>query len=323
MGEFEFIAELLADLAGPEGLNLRDDAAIWTPPRGYDAVITTDTIVEGVHFPKGKFDAQTAQKLLRVSVSDLTAKGADPLGYFLSLSLPSWVKPFDLENFSDGLGNDQAWYGMSLWGGDTVQTGDICVLSATMMGSVRSGRAVLRSGAKPGELLCVSGTIGDAYLGLQSVLNEPGFAGGDNTAWEKAYHIPNPPFMGRDAVLKHASASLDISDGLLADAAHMAKASSVGIDIFLNSVPVSPQTRVWLLAQKDIQAARLKLAAGGDDYQALMSVPQHLLIKFQKAFKAENLELTVIGKITDGGALRCLDDQGREIPINGTGYQHF
>jgi len=323
MGEFEFIQNLLADLAGPEGLGLVDDAAIWSPPRGQDAVITTDTIVEGVHFPVGRFDFELAQKLLRVSVSDLTAKGADPIGYFLSLCLPPWVRPTDLEAFVDGLGNDQAWYGMSLWGGDTVTTKKTCVLSATIIGTVPKGKTVLRTGARAGELLCVSGTIGDAYLGLQSVMKEPAFDNLQTKAWEQAYHVPNPPYSLRETIRKYASACADVSDGLLADAAHIAKASSVGIDVFLGSVPVSLQTRAWLLAQPDIQKARLKLVTGGDDYQTLLSVPQHMLKKLQKAFKVDNIDLTVIGKITEGSQIRCLDDLGREIEVVKAGYQHF
>ena len=323
MGEFEFIQDLLADLAGPEGLGLQDDVAIWSPPRGQDAVITTDTIVEGVHFPAGKFDFELAQKLLRVSVSDLTAKGADPIGYFLSLSLPPWVKPADLEAFTDGLSNDQAWYGMSLWGGDTTSTKKTCVLSATMIGVVPKDKAVLRSRARVGELLCVSGTIGDAYLGLQSVMKVPAFDDLQTKDWEQAYHVPSPPFALRKAIQKHVSAAVDVSDGLLADAAHIATASGVGIDVFLSSVPASLPTRAWLLAQPDIQKARLALATGGDDYQTLLSVPQHMLIKLQKTFKAENIDLTVIGKVTDTEKLRCLDDLGREIEVESKGYQHF
>lgn len=315
MGEFEFIAEYLARIAGPEALDLKDDVAIWTPPSGLDVVISMDTLVEGVHFPNGKFDGELAQKLIRVNVSDVVAKGADPVGYFLSLCLPSNISSSALEDFCSGLECDQNLYGMKLWGGDTTRSDGVCVLSATIIATLPSHKTVRRSGAQPGDVLCVSGTIGDAYLGLQIV------QGGldEQMHWLQRYHVPDPPYALRAQMRTYASAALDVSDGLIADARHLAKASNVGLEIDLQAIPVSEITRVWLSEQKDEIQARISLATGGDDYQVLLALsPTH----YQQAVHA-NMPITKIGIVTKGADVVCHDGQGNEIAVQKTGYTHF
>ncbi len=323
MGEFEFIADYLSQLAGKEALGLKDDAAIWAPKMGQDAVITMDTIVEDVHFPKGKFDAELARKLLRVNISDLTAKGADPIGYFMSLSLPREVREQELAKFCDGLARDQEEYGVKLWGGDTTRTLSACSLSVTMIGTVLKGKAVLRSGAKPGDILCVTGTIGDSYLGLSVLYNQLDDEDYDSAFWLQSYHIPNPPFKARHIMGKFARAALDVSDGLLADAGHLARASNVGIDIDLERIPLSMQTKAWLKEYPDPLYRRTELACGGDDYQVLMAVPQSDWDDLQKGCDAFGVMCTQIGAIVEGSSVRCFDAKGNELSEDVTGYTHF
>lgn len=326
MNEFGFIAEYLSRLAGPEGLSLKDDAAIWTPPKNLDAVISMDTQVEGVHFPDGKFDASVAEKLIRVNVSDLVAKGADPIGYFLSLTLSPNVDEDALENFCNGLASAQSIYGIKLWGGDTTRTQKSKsknVLTITIIGTIPKGKIVQRAGAKPGDLVCVTGTIGDSHLGLKTVLKQIDADASQSKAWMQAYHIPNPPYGLRTAIRKYASAAIDISDGLVADAGHIADVSGVGMEIFLTTIPLSTASTRWVLGEKEHLNARLQLATGGDDYQVLMCVPERNLSGLKRQASKFGIGLTVIGKVTNGTSVICRDSQGKEIQVETPGYMHF
>lgn len=323
MDEFGFIAKYLSGLAGPEGLDLKDDAAVWTPPKGLDVVISMDTQVEGVHFPEGKFDAQTAEKLIRVNISDLVAKGADPIGYFLSLTLSEHVDEIALEDFCQGLARGQSTYAIKLWGGDTVRSRGKNVLTMTMIGTVAAGKTVLRAGAKPGDLICVTGNIGDSYLGLKTLLNQMDDFGSQSTFWQQAYHMPNPPFALRKDIGKYAVAALDISDGLLADAAHIADVSGVGMDIFLTTIPLSTASTKWVLGEASHQQARLQLATGGDDYQVLICVSERKISGLKRQANKAGIILTIIGKVTNGSGVKCRDSQGKAIPVDKPGYTHF
>lgn len=315
MGEFEFIANYLAKIAGVEALDLKDDIALWTPPCDTQAVISMDTIVEGVHFPNGKFDAQLAQKLIRVNVSDIIAKGADPIGYFFSLCTPNTITDENLKSFCKGLAKDQTKYGLKLWGGDTTHTNGPCVLTLTIIGIVPTHCAVLRSGASTGDILCVTGTIGDAYLGLKCALGTLA----PNPTLLTAYHVPQPPYVLRENIRKFASAALDVSDGLIADAGHLAKASNVGLEINISTVPISQHAQNWLSVQEDENFARLELASGGDDYQALMTMPTR---QYQLAIQA-GMAITKIGCAVERKGVSCHDGQGNALKITTHGYTHF
>ncbi len=326
INEFDFITEYLSRLAGPEGLSLKDDAAIWTPPKGLDAVISMDTQVEGVHFPDGKFDAGTAEKLIRVNISDLVAKGADPIGYFLSLTLSPTMDEDGLENFCNGLASAQTIYGIKLWGGDTTctkQNGGKNVLTITMIGTLPKGKTVRRAGAKPGDLVCVTGHIGDSHLGLKTVLKQLDADTNQTKVWQQAYHIPNPPFGLRAALRKYAAAAIDISDGLVADAEHIAEASGVGMDIYLTTIPLSSASTRWVLSEKEHLNARLQLATGGDDYQVLMCVSERSLSGLKRQASKLGIGLTVIGKVTNTKGVICRDSQGNKIQVDKPGYTHF
>ncbi len=317
MDEFAFIAKYLTGLSGPQALDLKDDAAVWTPPQGMDMVMSMDSIVEGVHFPSGKFDEQIAQKLLRINISDLVAKGAKPTGYFLSLSLPKRIGEPELAKFCHGLALDQDKYDLQLWGGDTTRCQGECVLSITIIGVVPTGKAVLRSGAKVGDIVCVSGTIGDAYLGLETVFERIGKSE-FSPYLENAYHLPNPPFDMRKTIQEYAHAAIDVSDGLIADAQHIAQASSVGIEINIWDVSLSEAAKLWVSGQND-SIARLALLTNGDDYQTLMTMTEsnYLTVLY------EGHKLTRIGKVVARTGVKCLDNNGTEIPIAKTGYTHF
>jgi len=327
MDEFDFIAKYLSALAGPEGLDLKDDVAIWKTPKGLEVVISMDTLVEGVHFPDikdgGKFDAQTAEKLIRVNISDLVAKGSDPVGYFLSLTLSEQVDEDALEDFCQGLASAQSRYGIKLWGGDTTRTKGKNVLTVTLVGTAPIGKTVLRAGAQIGDLVCVTGHIGDSYLGLKAVTNQMDGFGSQSEYWENSYHLPDPPYALRSAIRKYATAALDISDGLLADAGHIADVSGVGMDIFLTTVPLSPASTRWALGEANHQRARVELATGGDDYQVLMCVPERKISALKKQATKVGIVLTVIGKITDGSGVKCRDSQGNEVAVSKSGYTHF
>ena len=323
MDEFGFIANYLSALSGPEGLILKDDAAVWAPPKGQDAVISMDTQVEGIHFPDGKFDAGTAEKLIRVNISDLVAKGANPLGYFLSLALCEDVDQEALADFSAGLASAQARYNIKLWGGDTTRSTNKNVLTITMIGTVPKGKTVLRSGAKAGDLICVTGKIGDSHLGLKTILKQMDADKNQTKTWLQSYHLPNPPYGLRGEVQKYASAAIDISDGLLADAGHIADVSGVGMDVFLTTIPLSSASTKWVLSQPKHRDARLQLATGGDDYQVLMTIPEKSLSGLKKQADKVGIPITVIGKVTTGLGVKCRDSQGNEIDVEKPGYRHF
>ena len=325
MNEFDFIHTYLAGLAGPEGLELRDDVAVWSPPVGKDAVISTDALVEGVHFPTGKFDSQLAQKLIRSNVSDIVAKGADPLGYVLSLTLNEQITQAQLGDFCQGLANDQHKYGLKLWGGDTTRTSGPIVLSVTIIGTVSAGKVVKRSTAQPGDILCVTGTIGEPHLGLKFASNQMDSATSEKHRkdWLQAYHVPNPPYGLRHSIRSCASAALDVSDGLIADAGHLAKASNISLTLNLFDMPISPASTDWVARQDDPTHAMTALATGGDDYQVLLTVNPVKCDELLSISTTCDIKLTKVGSVDKGEGIKVLDKKGRSLAIDKPGYTHF
>src|SRR4051812_11414189 len=224
MSEFEDIAKLFRPLTfgAPEALNLEDDAAVIPSRPGFDLVVTKDAIVEGVHFLPGDAPSDVAKKLLRVNLSDLAAKGAEPYGVFLAVAWPAGTSDMAREIFAAGMGEDLKLFGAALFGGDTVSTPGPFTASLTALGWVAAGRMVRRSGAKPGDRLLVSGRIGDGGLGLlaaQGGLQELELSHRGRLL--KRYRAPEPRLDLREALLAHAAAAADVSDGLLADAGHI------------------------------------------------------------------------------------------------------
>ena len=266
--EFQDIARRFRPLTfgAPEALNLLDDAAVIASRPGFDLIITKDALVEGVHFLPLERADRIARKLLRTNLSDLAAKGAEPYGCFLAVSWPPHYDAAARDLFAVALGEDLAYYGLALFGGDTTSTPGPLTLSLTALGWVPQGQMIQRKGARIGDDLVVTGTIGDGYLGLMAAQGAiAGLRAEQNHALEDRYHHPRPRLGLGEIMRTHVRACADISDGLAADANHLAKASGVGVCIDLEKVPLSEAARAWLATQSDPSAARLALATGGDD----------------------------------------------------------
>jgi len=325
MDEFDTIAKFLAPLAGPEGLSLLDDAALYTPPAGFDLVLTKDTMVEGVHFPNRHWGADTAEKLLRVNLSDLAAKGARPIGYMLSIAWPKTVdKDMYFPAFAKGLKTVQEAFGFSLFGGDTVSITGPMVVSATLIGLVPNGQMVTRSGGEVGDDVWVTGTIGDAALGLKLVLGQDLNMSPSGEAiwmWEEAYFRPTPLLILRKALRKYAKACADISDGLISDMGHIAKASGIGLNLDLDKIPVSPSGQTWLDANKNNHLE--DLISAGDDYElAFLASPENESF-IQTTAEQSGVQVTKIGTAIKGAGVKVLKPDGSIVEINTSGFKHF
>jgi thiamine-monophosphate kinase len=305
LGEFGRIARYLAPLATalPGAYGLTDDAASLTVPPGEDLVVTTDALVERVHFLPGDPPDDLAAKLLAVNLSDLAAKGATPLCYSLVLSLPRQVEDAWVERFAHGLGEGQRRWGIALLGGDSVSTDGPITLAATVMGTLPAGTMVRRRGARPGDALYVSGTIGDAALAL--VQQQRGQAG--DPALLARYRRPTPRLELAEWVRAHAHAAIDVSDGLAADCGHLASSSGVACEILWDAVPLSPPAAALVAAEP---ALRDRVLAGGDDYELLI------------AADLAPPGATRIGRVTEGTGVRILDGTGRAVVLAQLGWTH-
>src|SRR5258706_8312921 len=273
LGEFALIAELFAPLAAKsEGaFGLKDDAATLRLPPGEELVVTVDALVEGVHFLRDDPARTIARKALRVNLSDLAAKGAQARNYLLALSLPGWIDNEWLKSFAAGLAEDQARYGVTLLGGDTTSTPGPLTLSITALGSVPTGRMLRRQGAKPGDVVFVSGTIGDAGAGLEILQGKAGpLIAGAREDLIRRYRLPEPRLALGRGLLGIASAALDVSDGLVADLGHIADVSGVHISIDAPLVPLSAEL-VSLWGRET--SACLRAATAGDDYELAFTAP--------------------------------------------------
>lgn len=313
--EFETIAKLLRPLTrgAPEALELLDDAAVLKSRPGFDLVITKDAIVEGVHFlPDDPLDL-VARKLLRVNLSDLAAKAAEPFGYFLAVSWSDRCGWPERELFAKGLAEDGEAFGLSLLGGDTTSTPGPLTASVTMLGWVPEGAMVKRSGARPGDLLVVSHAIGDGFLGLKAARGEI-----DDDWLAQRYRLPQPRGELRLALRTYAKAAADVSDGLLADAGHIAEASGCAVRIELEKTPLSEPARRWLAAQPDPDAALLALASGGDDYEIVCAVAPQDLDQFRDA---AGLPVTVVGAFGEGQGI-VVTRNGAAVTPGHLGWRH-
>jgi thiamine-monophosphate kinase len=324
-GEDQLIARYFKPIATEAGaFGLDDDAAVLKA-RGEDIVVTTDAIVEGVHFLPGDPPDTLARKALRVNLSDLAAKGAKPAGFVLTLALRG-VDEAWLEAFARGLGEDAGSFGCPLLGGDTVSTPGPLMVSITAFGRVGEGRMVHRSGARPGDRVMVTGTIGDAALGLD-ILKGGTIATalvGDPAAKEmliSRYRVPQPRNALADAVRQHARAAMDVSDGLAGDLAKLCAASGVSAVIETPRVPVSAAA-AGLLARKVVGIEAL--ISGGDDYEILCTVAESDMQAFTAEAGRAGVALTAIGTISAGTAApRFLDSHGSEISLQRMSYSHF
>jgi thiamine-monophosphate kinase len=324
-GEDSLIARYFKPLAtDPGAFGLTDDAAVLKA-LGEDIVITTDALVEGVHFLPDDPPHTIAQKALRVNLSDLAAKGAAPAGFVLSLALRK-VDETWLAAFACGLGEDAVSFNCPLLGGDTVSTPGPLMISVTAFGRIPEGKMIHRSGAKPGDHVVVTGTIGDAALGLD-ILKKGGAAtalASDTASQEMLvgrYRVPEPRNALAAAVRIHAHAAMDVSDGLAGDLTKLCAASGVSAVIDLKSIPLSQATSA-VLASGAIGMA--EIVSGGDDYEILCAVPQNAFEEFTRMARAAGVTVSAIGTIIAGeSAPKWLGPDGKELPLARTSYSHF
>lgn len=322
-GEDALIARYFRPLAtDPGAFGLDDDAAALRPD-GHDIVVTTDAIVEGVHFLPDDPPDTVARKALRVNLSDLAAKGAVPAGFVLTLALrkaeDAWLQPF-----AAALGEDAAQFACPLLGGDTVSTPGPVMVSVTAFGRVPPGRMVHRGGAKPGDRVMVSGTIGDAALGLAILKGGKLHAATNAVAREMLvgrYRVPQPRGALAAIVRDHATAAMDVSDGLAGDLAKLCGVSGVSAAIDLESIPLSAAARD-LAARGAVGMAAL--IAGGDDYEILCTVPEDRVEAFVQAVQGAGVPVSSIGTVVAGTMTpKFLDREGREIVLERLSYSHF
>lgn len=305
----------------PGALGLTDDAAFITPPPGHDLVLKTDAIIGGVHFFAEDEASMVARKAMRVNLSDLASKGARPLGFLVSLALPADIGADWLKGFAEGLRADAETYQCPLFGGDTDRTPGPIMVSIAMFGAVPTGTMVKRAGAKPGDLVFVTGTIGDAALGLKLrkgtewALNEMQIV-----HLLSRYLLPQPRNALAEAVRTHCSAAMDVSDGLAGDLTKLARVSGVAATVDVARVPLSPVARV--LTGSD--AALLETAlTGGDDFEIVCTVPPDRADSFKAAAQAAGVPVSEIGTVAAGEGVRFLSPDGKALAFKRLSFSHF
>jgi thiamine-monophosphate kinase len=311
--EFALIARHFLPLAGPGALGLADDAALLTPPPGRELVLSADAMVAGVHFLPDDPPETVGRKLLRVNLSDLAAKGALPIGYLMTVSTPKDTPEAWFAGFAAGLALDQAIYGITLLGGDTTSTPGPISLSLTIIGHVAPGTAVLRSGARAGDEIWVTGTIGDGALGLQAALGKLADADGYLLG---RYRLPQPR-VGL-ALAGIASAAMDVSDGLVQDLGHLCRAGGLTAEIEAGAVPLSDAARAAGPAWVET------CLTGGDDYELLLAVPAHRGVALVAEARRAGIEVTRIGGFRAGSpevTIRQAD--GAPLELTKSGWSHF
>jgi thiamine-monophosphate kinase len=310
----------------PGAFALEDDCAAITPPPGTDLIVTTDAVVANVHFFAGEDAGAIGWKALAVNISDLVAKGAAPLAYVMSLAFPDAPERSWLTRFAEGLRNAQQQFGCHLIGGDTDRTPGQLSVSITAFGTVPSGRMLRRATARPGDLVYVSGTIGDAALGL-ALRRDPGLCErwhlepGACGRLEAAYLRPAPPVSLARVLRTSADAAMDVSDGLVKDFGRMCRASGVGGVIEAERVPLSEPAR--FLVQSG-EASLAELLTGGEDYEALAAVAPQRAADFERAAGAAGSPVTRIGEIAPvSSPVRIIDAAGNDLAVAKTGWDHF
>lgn len=323
LGEFERISTFFAPLAAPEALGLADDAAVLAPAPGCEIVLTTDTMIGGVHFFPDDPPDLIARKLLRVNLSDLAAMGARPRGYLLASAWRRDTEDAWIARFASGLAEDQKLFGALLLGGDTTATDGPVALTLTAVGEVEAGRALRRNAARPGDEVWVSGTIGDAALGLRLRRGEASKLDAAASAGLLARHqLPTPRLaLGRILAARGwdgpACAAIDVSDGLVADLGHICEASGAGAEIQAGSVPISAAARAALTSGK---AGLADLLTGGDDYELCFTLPAGAPAP---DVAITEIACTRIGRIVAGAGVRVLAADGHALPLPRTGFRHF
>lgn len=324
LSEFDFIDQYLKRLAdSPSALGLEDDAAILSDLSGQNLIISKDMLVAGIHFFKDDPPHKIAQKALRVNLSDMAAKGAKPIGYFLGLGLTDTPDRDWISAFCDGLKHDQDLYEISVLGGDTVKSPDRLTLSVTILGTGTPNKTPLRKGAQPGDVIMVSGTLGDSALGLLTSLKDPRLDAldqADRAFLRERYLLPEPRLSYRSILETYAHSSIDVSDGLIADLTHITKASGVGATLNFESIPLSGAAERALFIDPSFSTSIL---SGGDDYEILFTVAPDSVPKIFEASAQLNLPISQIGVINNETGLQVLKDRKNFDLPSKSGHDHF
>jgi thiamine-monophosphate kinase len=325
-GEDRLIARHFKPLARhPGAYGLVDDAAVLLPPKGHELVLKTDAIVGGVHFFPDDPPEAVAQKALRVNLSDLAAKGAKPAGFLLSLVIPKSIGDGWLSRFARGLSADVRRYKCPLFGGDTDRTPGPATISIAAFGTLPKGRMVRRSGARNGDVVVVTGSIGDAALGLKLRLNPRAGARWRLTAAQRRhllsrYLVPQPRTRLAEALRRHASSAMDVSDGLMGDFAKLCRASGVGAQIEVERIPLSNAAKAALAAEPALIETIL---TGGDDFEVVATIPRRKLQAFRAAAKTAGVRVTEIGQVMAGRVVAFRDQEGRTLRFARASFSHF
>ena len=324
-GEERLIERYFRPLAtAPSAFGLGDDAAALTPPAGCDLVLTTDGVIAGVHFLPGDAPQSIARKALRMNLSDLAAKGATPVGFLLSIALPTNTPESWIAAFAEGLGQDISRYGCPLLGGDTDRTPGPLSVSITAFGTVPHGTMVRRATAKLGDIIAVTGTIGDAALGVlirrdADLAKQWRLSSAANDHLQKRYLLPQPRNALAEALRTHASAAMDVSDGLAGDLAKLCRASGLAAEVDVGAVPLSDAARAALSADAKLIE---RILTGGDDYEIVLTLPAAQLGAFRTAAENAGVPVAKIGQVTSGQGVRFLRE-GKVLSFTQPSYSHF
>jgi thiamine-monophosphate kinase len=323
--EDRLIARHFAPLAiDPGAFGLTDDAAVITPPPGSDLVVTTDGVIAGVHFFPDDPPDKIARKVLRMNLSDLAGKGANPIGFLISVSLPANVDDAWIASFAAGLGDDAKHYGCPLLGGDTDRTPGPIAASVTAFGVVPKGAMVRRSTAKAGDSVVITGTIGDSALGVRlrrdaSLAQRWRLTETMLARLQQRYLLPEPRNALADAVLQYAASAMDVSDGLAGDLAKLCRASGVAAEIDAARVPFSEAARTAIAADPALIETAL---TGGDDYEIALTLKPEKLAAFCAAADRASVAVTEIGRVVAGEDARFIRD-GKPLAFARSSYSHF
>jgi thiamine-monophosphate kinase len=323
ISEEDLIARFFAPIAGQGGLGLTDDAALVAIAADEELIVTADALAAGVHFFADDPPESIARKALRVNLSDLAAKGAKPAGFLLSLALPKDWREDWLSAFANALAEDTRAFACPLLGGDTIRSPGELFLSITAFGTVPRGRMVRRDGARAGDRIYVSGTIGDAAAGLmlrKRKLVSRAFDQNGDFLLDRYLH-PQPRLALAPILRAYATAAMDVSDGLVGDLTKMLRVSGVSTRIDLSRIPLSEAARAAITADPSIHE---RLLTGGDDYEILCTVPPHQSGSFEAAAKKALVDVSAIGVVEAGhDAPRFLDKDGTKKTFPQGSFSHF
>ena len=321
MNEFDIIADIFAPLAlDPGAFGLKDDAAAIPSRPGFDLVVTTDAIAEGTDFFAYDPAGTVAQKALRVNLSDLAAKGAVPEYYLLAITLPPTITLDWLKAFAAGLAQDQKAFNISLLGGDTSRGEGPLAIQVTAFGFVPEGRMLRRCGARPGDAVYITGTIGDSGGGLAIFKREKHTLDESQRDYLIGrYRVPRPPVSFGPALRDLATAALDVSDGLVADLGHLAESSGVKLEIDADAIPRSDALRAFWGEE---ETAIVRAATAGDDYQIAFTADPGREAQIVMLAQTHGITVARIGTVRSGEGV-LLSRGGKEVNVMRPGFRHF